>query len=67
MKRKNKNKLAFIKLIADDNIILHAFKVVNHMDDILPEAYSDYPHRKLNGRATITLQIEKVKNDENEI
>jgi len=61
MKKKNKNKLAFIKLIADDNIILHTFEIINHMDNIPPETYSDYPHKKLNGRSTITLQIEKVK------
>lgn len=63
MKRKNKNKLAFIKLIADDNIILHAFEIVNHYDKIPPKTYADYSENRLNGRSTITLQIKKVKNE----
>lgn len=61
MKKGNKNKLAFIKLIADDNIILHAFELVNHMETIIPETYSGYPDKRITGRSTITLQIEKRK------
>jgi len=61
MKKGNKNKLAFIKLIASDNIILHAFEIINHIETIPPEIHSGYPENRYTGRSTITLQIEKRK------
>ena len=61
MKKGNKNKLVFISLIASEDIILHGFEVINHMDKTPLETYSDYPHMKLNGRSTVTLQIERIK------